>query len=236
MTRRLGRGAYHSLQEVELEILAAISMSEPTPPPFADPAGTWNRRFGDEGYLFGTAPNSWLREHAEIWQPGQRILSVADGEGRNSVWLAGLGLVVDAFDVAEVGVAKARRLATTQGVAVNFAVSDCDAFPWPQDTYDGVAAIFVQFADPAMRERLFANIKRCLKPGGALVLQGYTPKQLDYRTGGPPHASHMYTQSLLRDAFADLELVELREYEAELAEGSGHRGRSALIGLVARRR
>jgi SAM-dependent methyltransferase len=219
-----------------LEILAAISMSEPTPPPFADPAGTWNRRFGDEGYLFGTAPNSWLREHAKIWQPGQRILSVADGEGRNSVWLAGLGLVVDAFDVAEVGVAKARRLATTQGVAVNFAVSDCDAFPWPQDTYDGVAAIFVQFADPAMRERLFANIKRCLKPGGALVLQGYTPKQLDYKTGGPPHASHMYTQSLLRDAFADLELAELHEYEAELAEGSGHRGRSALIGLVARRR
>jgi SAM-dependent methyltransferase len=219
-----------------MEIFAAISMSEPTPPSFADPAGTWNRRFGDEGYLFGTAPNSWLREHAKIWRPGQRILSVADGEGRNSVWLAGLGLVVDAFDVAEVGVAKARRLATTQGVAVNFAVSDCDAFPWPQDTYDGVAAIFVQFADPAMRERLFANINRCLKPGGALVLQGYTPKQLDYKTGGPPHASHMYTQSLLRDAFADLELAELREYEAELAEGSGHRGRSALIGLVARRR
>ena len=219
-----------------MEISAAISMSEPTPPPFADPAGTWNRRFGDEGYLFGTAPNSWLREHAELWRPGQRMLCVADGEGRNSVWLAGLGLVVDAFDVAEVGVAKARRLATTQGVAVNFAVCDCDAFPWPQDTYDGVAAIFVQFADPAMRERLFANIKRCLKPGGALVLQGYTPQQLDYKTGGPPHASHMYTQSLLRDAFADLELVELREYEAELAEGSGHRGRSALIGLVARRR
>ncbi len=119
---------------------------------------------------------------------------------------------------------------------MNFAVSDCDAFAWPPDTYDGVAAIFVQFADPAMRERLFANIKRCLKPGGALVLQGYTPKQLDYRTGGPPHVSHLYTESLLRDAFADLEIVELREYEAELAEGSGHRGRSALIGLVARRR
>lgn len=211
-------------------------MSELTPPPFADPAGTWNRRFGDEAYLFGTAPNSWLREHAEIWQPGQRILSVADGEGRNSVWLAARGLIVDAFDVAEVGVAKARRLAATQGVAVNFAVSDCDAYPWPQNSYDGVAAIFVQFADAAMRERLFANINRCLKPGGTLVLQGYTPKQLDYKTGGPPHASHLYTQSLLRDSFADLELVELREYEAELAEGSGHCGRSALIGLVARRR
>lgn len=98
-----------------------------------------------------------------------------------------------------------------------------------------MAAIFVQFADPAMRERLFANIVRCLKPGGTLVLQGYTPKQLDYRTGGPPLASHLYTEALLREAFADLDLIVLRAYEAELAEGSGHRGHSALIGLVARR-
>jgi len=211
-------------------------MSASTPSPFADPAGNWNRRFDEEGYLFGTVPNSWLRDHAEVWQPGQRVLCVADGEGRNSVWLAGRGLVVDAFDIAEVGVAKARRLAATLGVGVNFRVSDCDVYPWPQDTYDGVAAIFVQFADPAMRERLFANIKRCLKPGGTLVLQGYTPKQLDYKTGGPPHASHLYTKATLQSAFADLDLVELREYEAELAEGSGHRGRSALIGLVARRR
>jgi hypothetical protein len=99
-----------------------------------------------------------------------------------------------------------------------------------------VAAIFVQFADPALRERLFARIVRSLKRGGTLVLQGYTPKQLDYRTGGPPLASHLYTEALLREAFTDLDIVALREYEAELAEGSGHRGRSALIGLVARRR
>jgi len=209
--------------------------SPPSPPPFADAAGTWNRRFDVDGFLFGVAPNGWLRDHADAWQPGQRVLCVADGEGRNSVWLAQRGLVVDAFDIAEVGVAKARRLAASQNVAVNFAVSDCDAYPWPAEAYDGVAAIFVQFADPPMRERLFANIEHCLKPGGTLVLQGYTPKQLDYRTGGPPHASHMYTQALLHDAFAGFEILELREYEAELAEGSGHRGRSALIGLVARR-
>ena len=203
---------------------------------FADPAGTWNRRFAEAGYLFGTAPNEWLREHAAVWTPGQRVLSVADGEGRNSVWLARQGLLVDAFDLSEVGVAKARRLAASAGVAVQFAVSDCDTYPWPRDAYDGVAAIFVQFADPALRGRLFANVKRTLKPGGTLVLQGYTPKQLDYKTGGPPHASHLYTEALLRDAFADFDVMELREYEAELAEGSGHRGRSALIGMVARRR
>ena len=144
-------------------------------------------------------------------------------------------MAVDAFDIAEVGVAKARRLAAAQGVTVNFAVADCDGYAWPRATCDGVAAIFVQFADPAMRERLFANIVRCLKPGGTLVLQGYTPKQLDYRTGGPPLASHLYTATMLREAFAEVDLLELREYEAELAEGSGHRGHSALIGMVGRR-
>lgn len=203
---------------------------------FSDPAGTWNKRFESPGFLFGTEPNAWLREHAAVWRPGDRVLCVADGEGRNSVWLAGRSLSVDAFDVSPVAVAKARRLAAQRGVQVDFAVADCDALQWPESAYDGVAAIFIQFADPALRERLFANIRRCLKPGGHLVLQGYTPKQLEYRTGGPPIAAYLYTPQLLRAAFADWDLLELREYEAEVAEGEGHRGWSALIGMVARRR
>ena len=208
-------------------------MRGPNDSAFADAAGTWNRRFAGDGYLFGTAPNTWLREHAHHWQAGQRVLCVADGEGRNSVWLARRGLQVEAFDIAEAGVAKAVRLARTQGATVDFQVAGCDDYAWPEAAFDGVAAIFVQFADPAMRERLFANIVRCLKPGGTLVLQGYTPKQLEYRTGGPPVASHLYTPALLREAFAALRIDELTEYEAELAEGSGHHGRSALIGMVA---
>ena len=202
---------------------------------FNDPAGTWNQRFAADGYLFGTEPNAWLREHAGAWQPGQRVLCVADGEGRNSVWLARRGLQVDAFDIAEVGVAKARRLAAEQGVTVDYQVADCDGYAWPEAHYDGVAAIFVQFADPALRERLFARMRSSLKPGGTLLLQGYTPKQLEYRTGGPPLLSHLYTAQMLREAFAALDIVELREYEAEVHEGSGHSGRSALIGMVARR-
>ncbi|ACB33521.1 Methyltransferase type 11 [Leptothrix cholodnii SP-6] len=211
-------------------------MSQNPTPSFEDPAGTWNRRFDQDDYLFGIEPNEWLREQAHHWRAGQRILSVADGEGRNSVWLAGQGLQVDAFDIAEIGVAKARRLAASRGVAVDFTVADCDGFPWPQATYDGVAAIFVQFADPALRARLFANMAASLKPGGVLVLLGYTPRQLVYRTGGPPLASHLYTEAMLREAFAEMDLLTLREYDAEVAEGTGHRGRSALIGLVARRR
>ncbi len=211
-------------------------MTPPPTPAFSDAVQTWNRRFAGDDYLFGTEPNTWLREYAAVWSPGQRVLCVADGEGRNSVWLARQGLVVDAFDIADAGVAKARRLAAAHGVSVNFSVADCDGYAWPEAACDGVAAIFVQFADPAMRTRLFDHLVRCLKPGGTLVLQGYTPKQLDYKTGGPPFVSHLYTQPMLREAFAALDIGVLREWEAEVAEGSGHRGHSALIGLVARRR
>ena len=205
------------------------------PAGYANAAATWDRRFAAEGFLFGTEPNAWLREHAGIWQPGQRVLSVADGEGRNSVWLAQQGLQVQAFDISPVGVAKARALAAAAGVAVDYAVADVDGWAWPEAAFDGVAAIFVQFADPAMRARLFANMARSLRPGGVLVLQGYTPKQLDYRTGGPSAVENLYTEELLRAAFADWNIEELVAYEDEIAEGMGHKGRSALIGLVARK-
>lgn len=212
-----------------------MSVPASSSPPFDDPAGTWNRRFSESGYLFGTEPNAWLREHAGVWQAGQRVLCVADGEGRNSVWLAQRGLIVDAFDISEVGVRKARDFARITGVKVNFAVADVAELQWPQSMYDGVAAIFIQFADPGLRARIFAGMVYSLKPGGTLILQGYTPRQLEYRTGGPPIASHLYTPELLRAAFDGMEIVELREYEAELAEGNGHKGQSALIGLVARK-
>jgi 2-polyprenyl-3-methyl-5-hydroxy-6-metoxy-1,4-benzoquinol methylase len=202
---------------------------------FPDAAATWNKRFENEGFVFGVEPNQYLRGHASLLAAWGRVLCVADGEGRNSVWLARLGLRIDAFDISEVGVAKARKLAADSGVKVDYSVADCDHWAWPAGTYDAVVAIFVQFADPPMRERLFANMVRSLKPGGLLVLQGYTPRQLEYKTGGPPILSHLYTEALLRTSFVALELIELREYEAELTEGTQHRGRSALIGLVARK-
>jgi hypothetical protein len=114
-------------------------------------------------------------------------------------------------------------------------VADCDAWPWPTEGCDGIVAVFVQFADPAMRERLFARMVAALRPGGVLILQGYTPRQLEFKTGGPGELSHLYTATLLRQAFASLEVVDLVEYEAELNEGTRHAGRSALVGLVARK-
>jgi len=203
---------------------------------FADSAATWNKRFEGTDYVFGRQPNEYLRVHASHLLPGGRVLCVADGEGRNSVWLARQGMQVEAFDVSEVGVSKARKLAEEAGVAVDLHVADCNQWAWSPSRYDAVIAIFIQFADPAMRDRIFSNMVRSLKPGGVIVLQGYTPKQLIYKTGGPGVLSHLYTADLLRSAFASLEIVDLAEYEAELTEGTRHTGPSALIGLVASKR
>jgi SAM-dependent methyltransferase len=195
----------------------------------------WDERYRADGYLFGTEPNEYLQRHARVWRRGSRILSIADGEGRNSVWLARQGLVVDAFDPSRVAVEKAQRLAVAAGVAVNFTVADVEGWSWRKASHDGIAAIFVQFAGPALRARLFARLIEALKPGGTLILAGYTPRQLAHGTGGPKDLDLLYTSDLLRGAFAPLEIVELVEYEAELAEGTRHVGRSALVGMVARK-
>lgn len=194
----------------------------------------WNERFSASDYIFGTAPNAFLASKAALFKPGQRALCVADGEGRNSVWLAEQGLEVTAFDISPVGVAKAQRLAADRGVRVVHEVASVYDWPWPQAQFDVVAAIFVQFADPAMRSFLFERMARSLKPGGLVLIEGYTPKQLEYNTGGPSKLENLYTAELLRSSFEGFEVLELREYEAELEEGSRHAGTSALIDFVAR--
>lgn len=202
---------------------------------FNDAASIWNERFSGQEFLFGIEPNAYLAAQAHLLKPRQRALAVADGEGRNSVWLAGQGLRVDAFDISSVGVDKARKLALDAGVDVNYQVSDCETWDWEEGAYDLVAAIFIQFAGPAMRSRLFARMSAALRPGGLLILQGYAPKQLEFRTGGPGILENLYTEELLRAEFSSLELLELQAYEANLQEGRRHAGRSALIGMVARR-
>ena len=100
---------------------------------------------------------------------------------------------------------------------------------------DAVIAVFIQFADPELRQRIFANIFKTLKSGGLLILQGYTPKQLDYKTGGPGELSHLYTEELIRNLLSEMEILEIESYEEELQEGVRHRGMSALMGVVARK-
>lgn len=201
----------------------------------------WSQRYRDAGddYLFGTAPNRFMAHRADLFLPGQSVLSVADGEGRNSVWLAEQGLAVTAIEISAVAVDKARRLARTRQVEVDFQVADMFAPDWPPSTlcerFDWVVAIFIQFVGPAQRTRQFELLKRLVRPGGRLLLQGYTPRQIEYRTGGPSAIENLYTAELLQAFFSDWILEELVEYEDDIAEGLGHKGRSALIGLVARK-
>lgn len=197
----------------------------------------WSARYRDAGddFLFGTAPNSFLASQAERFGAGMVVLSVADGEGRNAVWLAELGCRVTATEISPVALDKAAKLAGARQVAVAWLEADILSWTWPQDAYDAVVGIFIQFATPDERPRQIAGMKQAVRPGGFLLLQGYTPKQLDYRTGGPSAVENLYTGALLRELFADWEIVLLCEHEDVLDEGTAHRGRSALIDLVARK-
>ena len=138
-------------------------------------------------------------------------------------------------DFSPVGVDKARRLAAHKGVQVEHLEANVNDWDWDARQFDLVAAIFVQFMTPPERSCLFAGMVRTLAPGGILLLQGYTPKQLDYDTGGPKQIEQFYTEALLREAFASLEILHLSEHEEMIEEGDAHCGMSALIDLVARK-
>lgn len=194
----------------------------------------WDERYAQDGYLFGTGPNEFLVSQRHLLKPGMSCLAVADGEGRNGVWLAQQGFHVLSVEASAVALEKAKKLAQQRGVAIDFEQADLAHWQWGENRFDVVAAIFIQFAPPALRERMFAGIKRSLKPRGLLLLQGYTPRQLEYKTGGPPLAENMYTEALLRKAFGDMEILHLREHDDIVSEGAGHSGMSALIDLVAR--
>lgn len=196
----------------------------------------WDQRYAGEEYHFGTEPNAFLVSQQHLLKAGANCLAVADGEGRNGVWLAQQGLDVLSVDASPLALAKAQRLASERGVNVRFELADLLQWEWGEARYDVVAGVFIQFVPPVQREAMFASIKRSLKPGGLLLLQGYTPRQLEYRTGGPSQAENLYTAALLREIFADMDILHLVEHDSHISEGAGHSGMSALIDLVARKK
>ena len=195
----------------------------------------WEQRFAGADYLFGTAPNEFLRRHAHLLKKGDKALAIADGEGRNGVFMAERGLDVLSVDFSPNAQAKARKLAAERGVTLRTEQVDIVDWNWPKAEFAVVAAIFFQFCAPPERAKIFAGIKQALKPGGLLLLEGYGLKQIEYKTGGPSDPPRLYTRALLEEAFADFAALDIREYDAELHEGTQHAGLSALVDLVGRK-
>ena len=195
----------------------------------------WETRYAAPGYTFGKEPNYFLAACRPLLPKSGRALAVADGEGRNGVWLAEQGLDVTAIDFSPAAQGKARALAAERKVNVDFVQTDVHAWAYPQSAFDVVVEIFAQFSTPAERAVKWAAMRRALKSGGLLIIQGYTPKQLDYGTGGPKQIEHLYTRALLQQAFGDFRDAHFTEEERALSEGAAHSGMSAVIGLTARK-
>lgn len=217
-----------------------MDQSDPAPSaarPFERPDGSidWDARFDHPNHLFGTEPNVFVREVADRLPAAGRVLCVADGEGRNGVWLTERGFEVTTFDASPVGVEKARALAAERGVTVRSVVADVATFDWPTAAFDVVVAVFIQFSRSHERPALFARIRDALAPGGLMVLVGYTSTQLDHGTGGPRDPDKLYDADGLRDELAGFVLEKYDVRERVLDEGVGHRGTSALVEVVARR-
>jgi SAM-dependent methyltransferase len=193
----------------------------------------WDQRYGGEEYAYGTEPNEFLVAMAGRLPPG-RVLCLGEGEGRNAVWLAGQGHDVTAVDASGVGLEKARRLAAERGVKITTEHADLGAYAIDPDAWDGIVSVFCHLP-PTLRADVHRRCVAGLRPGGVLLLEAYTPRQLAYGTGGPPVTELMMDEATLRAELAGLEFLHLQECEREIHEGAFHNGLGAVVQLVGRK-
>ncbi len=199
-----------------------------------DPKGMWNGRYGEEGFAYGTEPNTFVAETADAIT-GKDVLCIACGEGRNVVFLAQRGLSVTGVDLSEVGIEKTKALAAERGVQVRAEVASLDDYDLGQSKWDAIVAIFAH-VPPPLRRKVHQAIPAALRPGGVVLLEAYTPKQLEHGTGGPPALPMLMTLDELEEDFAGLEFELGHEIEREVVEGRYHTGQAAVVQVVARRR
>ena len=195
----------------------------------------WEARYGadQETYLYGTEPNDFLREHLHV-VPSGPVLCLADGEGRNSVFVAESGHESHAVDLTESGVGKARRLAASRGVEVHAVAADLAVHDLGDARWAGIVSIFAHMPPPIRRD-LHRRVATALRPGGVLLLEAYTPDQIGRGTGGPQHPDLTMTLDGLRAELAGLEFVHAEELLREVVEGPGHTGLGAVVQVIARR-
>lgn len=193
----------------------------------------WNERYSVDEYVYGTQPNDFLVKHFSALPTG-RVLSLAEGEGRNAVFLAKQGYEVTALDASEVGLAKAIRLAEQNGVRIRTIHADLTHFDPGNSEWDGIVSIFAHIPGDA-RKRLYERIAASLRPGGVFLLEAYTPAQIGRGTGGPQLEDLLPNCEKLRNELVGMTFDHLEELERDVVEGKYHTGRAAVVQAIARR-
>ena len=194
----------------------------------------WDSRYGEDGFAYGLAPNVFLASFAETLTAGKNVLVIGDGEGRNGVWLAEQGCHVVSVDSSKVGVEKAKNLAIEKNVQIEAICADLNNWDWPIAGFDFVVIIYVHFP-PNIRALLHNKVVSALKPGGQLIMESFTPDQLNYSSGGPPVLEMLYTVDMMRSDFKLLEIQQLEECIVSLDEGKYHCGDGAVVRLQAKK-
>ncbi len=192
----------------------------------------WDDRYSESGFAYGTEPNAFLAASLQHLPPTGTILCLADGEGRNSVFLAQQGYTVTAVDSSSVGLQKATILATERGVTITTCVADLTDYQLPENSYDAIVSIFCHLPPP-VRKRLHSQIGSSLKNDGVFLLEGYTPRQLEHGTGGPPVRELLMEIVDLKKELQQLQIIHGVEVEREVYEGRLHTGLGSVVQLIA---
>lgn len=204
----------------------------------------WNQRYSRMGKSYGTEPNVFLKESYKALPMG-RILCLAEGEGRNAVFLAQKGYQVTMVDYSEVGVENAKKLASQVkreksgknkdgGVPLNAIVDDLQTFELGENKWEGVISIFGH-TPPTIRKRIHSSLNDALAPGGVYLAIGYSHKQLDYKTGGPPSLDLLYNPEEIAEELSGLKMEHLKLREREIIEGDLHTGLASVVEIVAKK-
>ncbi len=194
----------------------------------------WDKLYTSDQYAYGTEPNVYLQEQAFRLRSGMKALALADGEGRNGVWLAEQGLTVLSVDYSPAGIEKARLLAAQRKVSLTCQCRDIVQWDWPEQRFDVVAAMYLHLAAPE-RKLVHGNIIRALKPGGLLILEAFHRRQLGRFASNQEAADIFYTTSMLNEDFRRCCILELLEGDVLLEEGYMHQGQAAVVRLLARK-
>ena len=193
----------------------------------------WDEEYSVDEYVYGTEPNDFLLSMTEKLKKG-RVLCLAEGEGRNAVHLAGEGFTATAVDSSRVGLEKAERLAHKNGVAIETVLVDLADFTMVKDSWDSIVSISCHLP-PDLRKKVHRDVVAGLKKGGIFLLEAYTPKQLEFGTGGPPSAEFMMDLATLREELSGLKIVHGVELVRNVVEGVNHTGMGSVVQILAER-